>query len=317
MTVEAGAPTKAKPADGGMNWVRKVEPFGLIIVWIAMIAVFGYLRPETFLTWANFSTLLGSQAVLVVLTLGLLVPLTANDFDLSIAYTMTLSSMLIAVLNVNNGVGIGWSIIAALAAGAMIGLINGLLITIFRIHSLIVTLGVGTFLHGVTLWMSDSMTISGVSQSLISAVIVQRLFGIPLEFYYAIAIACPDLVRARIHCDGSAHIVRRPRPGSGAPFRHRHRSRARRLPRRLRLSRRPRRRSLHGHPGRGGPCLGRLLSTACVRRRLPGLDLHPAGAVQSLGHDGRGLFPGHRHHRPRLSRASVRSSRKCSTVERS
>src|SRR3984957_14671201 len=190
MTVEAGAPTKAKPADGGMNWVRKVEPFGLIIVWIAMIAVFGYLRPETFLTWANFSTLLGSQAVLVVLTLGLLVPLTANDFDLSIAYTMTLSSMLIAVLNVNNGVGIGWSIIAALAAGAMIGLINGLLITIFRIHSLIVTLGVGTFLHGVTLWMSDSMTISGVSQSLISAVIVQRLFGIPLEFYYAIAIAC-------------------------------------------------------------------------------------------------------------------------------
>jgi ribose transport system permease protein len=128
--------------------------------------------------------------VLVVLTLGLLVPLTANDFDLSIAYTMTLSSMLIAVLNVNNGVGIGWSIIAALAAGAVIGLINGLLITIFRIHSLIVTLGVGTFLHGVTLWMSDSMTISGVSQSLISAVIVQRLFGIPLEFYYAIAIAC-------------------------------------------------------------------------------------------------------------------------------
>ena len=190
MTVEAGASTKPKAAAGGwMSWVRKVEPFGLIIVWIAMIAVFGYLRPETFLTWANFSTLLGSQAVLVVLTLGLLVPLTANDFDLSIAYTMTLSSMLIAVLNVNNGVGIGWSIIAALAAGAVIGLINGLLITIFRIHSLIVTLGVGTFLHGVTLWMSDSMTISGVSQSLISAVIVQRLFGIPLEFYYAIAIA--------------------------------------------------------------------------------------------------------------------------------
>ena len=160
MTVEAGASTKPKAAAGGwMSWVRKVEPFGLIIVWIAMIAVFGYLQPETFLTWANFSTLLGSQAVLVVVTLGLLVPLTANDFDLSIAYTMTLSSMLIAVLNVNNGIGIGWAIIAALAAGAVIGLINGLLITIFRIHSLIVTLGVGTFLHGVTLWMSNSMTI--------------------------------------------------------------------------------------------------------------------------------------------------------------
>jgi ribose transport system permease protein len=102
---------------------------------------------------------------------------------------MTLSSMLIAVLNVNHGIGIGWAIVAALAAGLIIGLINGLLITVFRIHSLIVTLGVGTFLHGLTLWMSDSMTISGISPDLINAVIVNRLFGIPLEFYYAIGIA--------------------------------------------------------------------------------------------------------------------------------
>jgi ribose transport system permease protein len=74
--------------------------------------------------------------------------------------------------------------------GAVIGLINGLLITIFRIHSLIITLGVGTFIHGLTLWISDSMTISGVSPILMNAVIVNRLFGIPLEFYYAIALAC-------------------------------------------------------------------------------------------------------------------------------
>ena len=59
------------------------------------------------------------------------------------------------------------------------------MITIFRIHSLIVTLGTGTFLHGATLWLSDSMTISGISPSLMNAVIVDRLFGVPLEFYYA------------------------------------------------------------------------------------------------------------------------------------
>lgn len=164
----------------------RVEQFGLVLVWIVMIAVFGILQPATFLTWANLSTLLGSQAVLVVITLGLLIPLTANDFDLSIASTMTLCSMLLAVVNVNHGIGIGWAIVAALALGALVGLVNGLLVTVFRIHSLIVTLGTGTFLHGLTLWMSDSMTISGVSPMLINAVIVNRLFGIPLEFYYAI-----------------------------------------------------------------------------------------------------------------------------------
>jgi ribose transport system permease protein len=180
---------KGNRSEGWKALALRVEQFGLIIVWFAMMAVFGYLQPETFLTWANLSTILGSQAVLVVVALGLLIPLTANDFDLSIAYTMTLSSMLIAVLNVNHGIGIGWAIMAALAAGLIIGLTNGLLITVFRIHSLIVTLGVGTFLHGLTLWMSDSMTISGISPDLINAVIVNRLLGIPLEFYYAIGIA--------------------------------------------------------------------------------------------------------------------------------
>jgi ribose transport system permease protein len=163
----------------------RAEQFGLVFVWMVMIAVFGALQPATFLTWANLSTLLGSQAVLVVVTLGLLIPLTANDFDLSIAFIMTLSSMLLAVMNVNHHVGIFWSVLAALALGALIGLVNGVLITLFRINSLIVTLGTGTFLHGLTLWMSDSMTISGISPGLINAVIVARLFGIPLEFYYA------------------------------------------------------------------------------------------------------------------------------------
>lgn len=181
------APRAASP--GHKLLLYRLEQFGLILVWFALIAVFGYLKPETFLTWSNMSTILGSQAVLVVVTLGLIIPLTANDFDLSIAFVMTLSSMMVAVFNVNYGLGIGVSVLAALAMGIVVGVINGVLITLFRIHSLIVTLGVGTFLHGFTLWLSDSMTISGVSNSLIDAVIVDRLFGVPLEFYYAVALA--------------------------------------------------------------------------------------------------------------------------------
>jgi ribose transport system permease protein len=186
--LDAAAAPATRPRQRRL--VLRLEQFGLIIVWLLLIALFGALRPATFLTWPNLSTILGSQAVLVVITLGLIIPLTANDFDLSIAFIMTLSSMTVAVLNVNLGIGIGWAILAALAVGAVIGLINGLLITIFRIHSLIITLGVGTFIHGFTLWISDSMTISGVSPILMNAVIVNRLFGIPLEFYYAIALAC-------------------------------------------------------------------------------------------------------------------------------
>ncbi|MGH7119056.1 MAG: ABC transporter permease [Acetobacteraceae bacterium] len=168
------------------RFVDEFERFGLVLAWALCVAVFGWLRPESFLTWANFSTIFGSQAVLVVVTLGLIVPLTAGDFDLSIASCLTLSSMVIAVLNVDNKVPIGWAILAALATGLLAGIANAIFILYFRIHSLIVTLGVGTFLNGITLWISNSMTISGIASPLVQYVIVKRIFGVPLEFYYAI-----------------------------------------------------------------------------------------------------------------------------------
>lgn len=168
--------------------VDYAERYGLIVAWLVLIAIFGALRPNTFITWATFSTIFGSQAVLVVVTLGLIIPLTANDFDVSITNVMTLSAMIIGVLNVNHGVPILWCILLALAGGTLVGIVNGFFITVFRIHSLIATLGMGTFVHGFTLWISDSMTISGISMWLLKFVITTRLFGIPLEFYYAIAI---------------------------------------------------------------------------------------------------------------------------------
>jgi ribose transport system permease protein len=171
------------------NPAYQLERFGLVIVWLAVIALFGAMRPETFLTWSNFSSIFGSEAVLVIVTLGLIIPLTAGDFDLSIAQTLTFVSMLTAILSARMGVPIGLIIPIALAAGAAVGLINGAITLYFRVHSLIVTLGVGTFLHGITLWMSDSQTISGVARVLMQYVIIQRVFGIPVSFYYAIVLA--------------------------------------------------------------------------------------------------------------------------------
>jgi ribose transport system permease protein len=170
------------------NFAEWGERVGLIVAWGVTIAIFGVLRPDSFLTWANFSTIFGSQAVLVVLTLGLLVPLTAGDYDLSMASVLTLSSMTVAVLNVNYQLPIGAAVVVAIAVGIIAGLLNGSFILYFRIHSLIVTLGIGTFLHGLTLWISDSMTISGISQPLVNAVIVTRVFGVPLEFWYAMIV---------------------------------------------------------------------------------------------------------------------------------
>ena len=102
---------------------------------------------------------------------------------------LTLSAMIVATLNVNLGWPIGLAILAALLAGAAIGCVNGCIVTFFDIDPLIVTLGTGTVLSGLVLWISNSNTISGVSQTLVNLVVGQRFLGISLEFYYGLALA--------------------------------------------------------------------------------------------------------------------------------
>lgn len=188
----ATEPTDTKPPAARVRTrslaADLLERYALLLVWGVVIVVFGLLRPDTFLTTSNFSTIFGSQAILVVLTLALLPPLTAGDYDLSVAATLTLSSMTLAILNVNHGWSIGAAIAAALAVGFVIGVINGALVVLLGIDSLIVTLGTSTFIAGVVLWVSNSLTISGVSESLIDVVVVNRFLGVPLAFYYGIAV---------------------------------------------------------------------------------------------------------------------------------
>lgn len=160
--------------------------YALPLIWLVEIAIFGALDSDLFLTTANFATIFGSQAVVAALALAILAPAIAGDYDLSCASNLVLSAMIMALLNVNQGWPLWAAMLAAMAAGSLIGLVNGFIVTKFEIEALIVTLGTGTVLQGIVVYISNSATITGVSPGLVDAVIVQKLLGIPLEFYYVL-----------------------------------------------------------------------------------------------------------------------------------
>ena len=164
------------------------QRYALVVAWALVIILFSALEPDLFPTVANFSTIFGSQAVLVMLALALVVPLTAGDYDLSVASNLTLCAMVTAILNVDYGWPIGLAILGAIGVGTLVGIINGGLVVLFDMDSLIVTLGTGTFIVGVVIWISDSRTISGISSELVDAVIRTKFLAIPLSFYYAVAL---------------------------------------------------------------------------------------------------------------------------------
>lgn len=183
-----GGATPTVVARRGLLQRLGMERFALIGVWLLMIIGFGILRPDTFLSTGNFQTILGSQAVQAVVALALLLPLMTGDYDLSVASTASLSAMVVTILNVNHQTPIIVSILVALAVGAVVGLVNGALIALIGLDSFIITLATGTFLAGIVAWISGDLTISGLDQGLVNAMIVDRLFGVPAEFYYGVVV---------------------------------------------------------------------------------------------------------------------------------
>lgn len=141
--MNASGRTDATLPGSGMSLRRLFDRYALLLAWIATIALFGALEPTTFLRAANFTSMFSSQAVLVVLTYALLVSLTAGEYDLSAAPVLTLSAMVLAILNAQLGVPIGIAILVALLASGLTGVVNAILVVWVGINSIIVTLGTG------------------------------------------------------------------------------------------------------------------------------------------------------------------------------
>ena len=188
-TEPAAAPRSKSAAAVPSRWspVELGERYGILVLWAVVIIVFSLLRPHTFATSANFETIFGTQAVQLVITLGLIVSLTAGEFDLSVASVMGFGATMIAFLNVNHHWGLVPAIVATLVVGLIIGSVNAFLVVRIGVSSLIVTLGMGTLISGIGYGISNSETIGGISQGLLNAM-QDTVFGLPIAFFIGLFI---------------------------------------------------------------------------------------------------------------------------------
>lgn len=169
------------PRQIGLELARR---YGVIIAWLAVIVFFSIVEPDTFPTTRTLEVILSSQAVLVLLTIGLIAALAAGEFDLSIGGVMSVSLVLTGYLNVLHD----WPIIPVIALavlmGVFVGCVNAFFVIRLGVDSFIVTLGTGTALVGAGYGIS-SLTTASISPGLVSAMRTE-LLGLPLIFYYAL-----------------------------------------------------------------------------------------------------------------------------------
>lgn len=150
------------PPTAADRWRGAVYRYGLLAVLAVLLVVFALASPQ-FGTVRNALVVLQSVSVVTVVALGVTVSLVSGGFDLSIGATVSLTVMVTAIVQVYLALP-GWvAVLAGLAVGVVVGLVNGLLVVLARVPDLLATLGTMFVVQGLALVLTSGQSVSSGS----------------------------------------------------------------------------------------------------------------------------------------------------------
>lgn len=175
----------AAPAAGGVRRPRIRLSLGRYTgVAVALIAVAIYLTAtqSVFLTWGNITNIVSANSPTFVLALGATFVILTGGLDLSAVSSATAAGMVLG-LTMMGGWGVVLSLIATLAFGVLLGVLNGAMITRLKISFLVVTLGTMSIYQSFALVVQggNSVTVFGIPGfSFIAGFVHNRVGPIPI-----------------------------------------------------------------------------------------------------------------------------------------
>jgi ribose transport system permease protein len=162
-----------------INLSDLLRAYGTILAGIVIIIAFSILRPDAFFTVNNFINITRQISLLVVIALGATLVMCVDEFDLSVGALASLGGVIAAKMAVA-----GMPIILCFAAPVVIcfiiGLINGWIVTKFKVLSFITTLAMSTILGGFTFWFTGGATVFQNIPKEFKVVGSKSVLGIPL-----------------------------------------------------------------------------------------------------------------------------------------
>ena len=138
---------------------------------IVIFVVFSVLAPASFPTISNIITMCQQVSVYAVISIGMLIVILNGGIDLSVGSTLGLAGMVTGLsirgIPVPGGATAYppiWAVvIIALTVGALVGLINGLLIARFKVAPFVATLGTLYMVRGIALLSNNGLTVNDLN----------------------------------------------------------------------------------------------------------------------------------------------------------
>ena len=171
---------------------------------LAMILVFAIVNPRVFLSAGIYRSVFTVLPLLLIVTVPLVFVVTTAEIDLSFPSVMGLGGLTFATLvelGMDPWVGFG----AALAMGLLAGLLNGLLVTLIGLSSLVATLGMNFLLRGLIqiARQGHGIPLTHLRGEPFHRLFVGNLGGFPVQMLWAAVLSAVALVLFARHRFGA------------------------------------------------------------------------------------------------------------------
>jgi ribose transport system permease protein len=186
------AEDQSPPAPRARPSVASIfERHAVVLLLAAMIVLFSVLSQTggVFRSEANLRALLSNQAVIALVALASIVPLIAGQIDLSVGPVAGLCGLLSAGLSANDGYPALLAIGIGIGVGAIVGLVNGILIAYLNVGAIVATLGTATLIQAIASWYSKDQTIVAGIPRLFISLGAGNIGGIPRTVYYLVGVS--------------------------------------------------------------------------------------------------------------------------------
>jgi ribose transport system permease protein len=167
------------------------ERYGGVVLLAAMIVLFTVTLPGKFLTYDNLISVVSNQTIGGIVALGLLLPLAAGVFDISIGGVMTLAVVLVTWLfqTTGGGMPIPLAIVITLLAGIAAGGLNAGLVVFAKVDPFIATIGTSSVFLGLSEVIANGETIAHNIPHAFTSIGRTEIFEVPITTVYLIVLA--------------------------------------------------------------------------------------------------------------------------------
>jgi ribose transport system permease protein len=147
-----------------IQWVKKIDwqKVGIPLAFFALCIIFS-LSSNKFLTVRNLTNVARQISILAFLSYGMTFVIVSGGIDISVGSAVSLISMATGGMMVSSG-SIPFGMLMGVLCGALIGITNGLLVSLIQLPPFIVTMGTGTICAGLALLYANGMPIVGLPQ---------------------------------------------------------------------------------------------------------------------------------------------------------